>query len=82
MEIRDSVMLDKKVFIPFTLDSVGIYPYPEAISLFTAFFENTATKEQLDDVNRYIKGTKSTKKITEAYDYYQVNYLSKDSQER
>ena len=69
--------MKKNVFVPYTLDSVGIYPYPEFVALFTAFFENKATKEQLDEVDKHIKATRSQKKMAEAYDCYQENYASK-----
>lgn len=64
----------EKDFVPYTLDTIGIYPYPEIVKLFRAFFNNTATKEQIDEVDKHIKATRSHKKVSEAYDYYQRKY--------
>ncbi|MDI3211796.1 hypothetical protein [Arthrobacter sp. AL12] len=63
--------MNKDVFVPYTLQKIGIYPYPEFVKLFTDFFENRATKEQLDEVEKHISATKSRNKVTKAYEAYQ-----------
>lgn len=66
--------MNKEDFVPFILDSIGIYPYPELVKLFTVFFENKASKAQLDEVDRHIKATRSKNKVAKAYDEYQERY--------
>lgn len=71
--------MDSKTFVAYTLDSVGIYPYPEFVKLFTDFFNNSVEKEQMDEVEKHIKATRSKSKIAKAYDHYQANYKSKEA---
>lgn len=74
--------MNEETFVPYTLDAVGIYPYPELVTLFRAFFRNEATKEQIDEVDKHIKATKSSKKFANAYEYYQLNYSATQQQDK
>ena len=65
-ELRESIK--NKIFASV---EIGIYPYPEFVKLFTAFFENTATKQQLDEIEKHITATNSRNRVSKAYDYYQ-----------
>ena len=53
---------------------IGIYPYPELVKLFADFFEDKATKEQIDEVERHIKATNNRKRVLNIYDIYQGEF--------
>ena len=53
---------------------IGIYPYPELVKLFTDFFEDKTTKEQIDEVERHIKATNNRKRVSNTYDKYQERF--------
>lgn len=75
--LRDSGgKLTLKDKMAYALEDSGLYPYPEFVNMFVSLFENRATKEQCDEMEKLISGGMNRKQLAKHFDKL---YLEKSS---
>lgn len=70
-----SLFEDKKTNMAYVLYKLGMWPYPEIIEEFIAVFDNTASKEQIEQVEKRIK-VLGKYRVAKAYDRWQEDFHS------
>lgn len=77
---------DKKIHMSYVVSQLGAYPYKEIVDPFIAVFDNNATKEQIDEVEKHTK-VFGKGRVAKAYDSWQEYFhpplnQTKDEKER
>ncbi len=70
----------KKDNMSYVVSQLGAYPYHEVVTPFIAVFDNVATKEQIDEVEKHIK-VFGKGRVAKAYDQWQIDFHQNEVKE-